>query len=304
MLNPNEKFWSEEEERIENYLLGRLDDAENRAFEERMRTDEGLRRSVELNAMILAGIRQKGREGLKERLNKNLGMASTPNVVSKNQLFFYATLKIAAVIVAGIGIAFLIYRQVAVNPDVQQVTEETKKEIKNDNANAIKDELLTEAKKGDEKNTAKKSPKVNDKPSVLSAPSEEIPAKRNQRLKSESLKYMRPNELVVNLLEEKEGKTIETKLLFKNPSDLSVLNIQQTQSEQNGQLEWFYVYYENRVLSLYLDNTKYLSYFKNSELAETQSQLRLTVETAQYVVDLSSNEKFKKAILQKVDDKK
>ena len=304
MLNPNEKVWSEDEERIENYLLGRLNEQEKTLLEQRLRTDEDLRKSVELSAMILAGIRQKGREDLKARLKDQLkGTSSlTSNGSSQDKnLFLYSGIKIAAAIIAAIGVSFLIYRLMTSNPGVPQATDESQKEMKNENVDLPKNGPVADKddKKDLEKITGKKSTSVNNKPSVLSAPSEEIPAKRNQRLKGESLKYMKPNELVVTLTVEKEKKSLETKLLFKNPSDLTVMNIQETQMEQDGRLEWFYVYYDNRILSLYIDNIKYLSVFKNSALSETPGHLQMTVGALQYSIDLTSKDKFKKAVLRK-----
>jgi len=55
---------------IEDYLLNRLNDKDRMDFENALQQDEGLKKELELQALIIKGARSNGRDQLKNRLQK------------------------------------------------------------------------------------------------------------------------------------------------------------------------------------------------------------------------------------------
>lgn len=301
MLDNTTRQWLDENEVLERHLLNRLTADETDRLQKLLQSFPELADELEFQKMIIAGIRQNGRLELKERLKSNI--AQSKNHSSKT-FVLYSYLKIAAVVAVLIGVSWIVYSRIAAKPEPAPSADIKKeappKELKIEQP---KIEKSVDPKTGGQQQIASKKStgkqNVQEKPLIVSTPSETAAVKHKQKLNIESLKFLKPNELTVsvNILDEK--KTLETKLFFKNPTDLTAVNIKETQSEKDNQLEWFYVIYENRVLNLYLDNTQYLKVFKNASLEETSERLVIKISSALYTVDLKSKDKFKKAVLTK-----
>jgi hypothetical protein len=299
MVTQEDRNWLDENDIFDKFIFDRLTGADRVRLQKLIADHSDVNAELELNLMIAAGLRQKGRWEMKRRLQDNLG-SGRPYVfslMSQTSLI----LKIAAAVVILLGSSFIIYKSFIQTPEPASVAQN---ELKNEDANkevmTIPREEKADSEKSTQKLTAKKSvakPLLEQRPVIAAAPTETIPTVRNQKFRVEASMIPKPNEIKIPLKLEAENKEIEGKLFFRNPIDLSAVNIKETQGEQNGQLTWFYVFYENRVLNIYLDNTTYLTYFKNASLTESLSALTLRTEQVSYVIDVTSKDKFKKAVL-------
>jgi hypothetical protein len=310
-MNEQDAKWLEQEDVLDRYVLGRLTIEERRRLEQLLASDPDAGEDLALTQAIIAAVRQQGRVDLKERLKNQLRSdgpvlhliegGATPRSIRPRLL------KVAAAILIVAGLSYLVYRVVYRTPETP-VAEESVKE------KASPVQLPTSAESGAEKpkpseESAAKGPlakkstgkgTIVTRPQTYSAPAETIPAKHSQRFRAEGLLMPRTIELPLTLI--RESRAIESRLRFKNPVDLSAVNIKPMQEEKGGRLLWFYIHFDQDVLSVYLDNTRYTSYFKEPRLEVSAERLVLWTDGYEYRIDLTGPEKFRKAVLHEKAD--
>ena len=137
------------------------------------------------------------------------------------------------------------------------------------------------------------------KPTLMSMPADTTHGRSVQKFITDPALFPKPNEIKTTLDLIDETKQVETKIYFKNPTDLTAGDITSAFEEKNDMLQWFYVNYDKTVLSVYLDNTKYLSIFKNAKLIQQKETLLIHLEKTSYQVGLKEDAKFRKAVLVK-----
>lgn len=301
--------WIEQEDILDRYALGRLTPEERSRLDQLLNADEALRRQLEFTLMTAGAVRQLGREELKERLRKRIAESGTPAMSITHStepkpilLRGGLVLKAAAVITAVAGISYLVYRLYFHVPDVEPVVRETppaRLEDEKPPAPAREEKMMTHREDSIKPPVAKKSTgkgTTTTRPLTLATPTESIKTKHAQKFKAEAFLLPKTNEVRLTVVSEDRSE-IESKLLFKNPVDLSAVDIHQTHDEKDGTLHWFYVHFDNQVLSVYLDNSKYLGYFKAPRLELSASRLVLQTNGQTYDIDLTSKDKFRKAVL-------
>lgn len=310
MLTEEERKWIDENDVLDRHIFGRLNEEDAARFQFLLDRDPSFREEMEFNAALIAGIRQKGRLEMKQRLQAalkeeapngemHLHVSSHKPALHENMSFM---LKMAAALILLVGGSIITYKLFFDKPVELQFT---KKEIKNEEvpAQAVtpKEEKKQQIIPDDSKKiTAKKSTpkqKMEEKPMIAATPPENLMQKHNQKFRVETFMMPKPNEVKATLIHTDSKTEQETIILFKNSTDLVAVNIKETQQEDNGKLQWFYVVYENRILNVYVDNSKYLNLFKNAKLTESAAELQLEIKDASYRINLSSVEKFKKAVL-------
>ena len=92
--------WTEDEEVLDRYILGRIDPAAKRVLEEHLESCAQCREAVSRTRDLVAGIRRLGRDELKARLKRKLEPASRPAVPWPHVISAAAVLVIAL----GVGI--------------------------------------------------------------------------------------------------------------------------------------------------------------------------------------------------------
>lgn len=288
MIDPTQQQWLDNEEILERFVLNRLSPDEERRLNELRRHHPELENAIALQARVIAGIRVLGRRELRARLARELtGKQKGNRIVWTPALF----LKVAAALVILAGTAWWVATFIQPEPDLTPVAEsqeKIKQPLKADSAMEKKSEEIEQPvsvpKKG-----------IRQKPPRLSAPAATTISKQRNKLNAQSMAMLRPNEVSATLYTA-TGDTIPTRVFFKNPSDLSAVNIKVPVEDRDGQLESFYVHYEKDQLSVYLDNSRYLSRFQNAVLTDNTTELLITADTLAYRVDLKSAERFKRAV--------
>lgn len=310
MLTDEERKWIDENDVLDRYVFGQLNEEEAARFQFLIDKDPSFLDEVEFNSAIIAGIRQKGRLEMKQRIQWALKeeptsaemhlqtSARTPG--ARESMPFL--LKIAAAVLLLIGASVIAY-QVFFNKPAEAPMAEDEVIIKTKPAEvkSPKEEIkVPDVPEESKKVTVKKSTskqKSEEKPMIAATPPENLMQKRNQKFRVETYMMPKPNEITVSLFKTESKTETETIVLFKNPTDLVAVNINETYAEDDGRLKWFFVVYENQILNAYLDNSKYLTLFKNAKLTETSTSLQIDIKDASFVVDLKSAEKFKKAVI-------
>ncbi len=310
-MNDRERQWLEQDDVLDRYVLGRLSDEERRRLERLLASDPDAAEELALTQAIVAAVRQQGRVDLKQRLKDQLRSdgpvlqliegGATPRSIRPRLL------KVAAAILIVAGLSYLVYRVVYRTPETP-VAEESVKEKASPVQSPASVESGAEKPKPSEESAAKgplakKSTgkgTIVTRPQTYSAPAETIPAKHSQRFRAEDLLMPRTIELPLTLI--RESGTIESRLRFKNPVDLSAVNIKPMQEDEDGRLLWFYVHFDQDVLSVYLDNTRYTNYFKKPRLEVSAERLVLWTNGYEYRIDRAGPEKFRKAVLYEKDD--
>ncbi len=292
MIDPTQRQWLDEHEILERFVLEKLTEEEERRLAELRRRDPALEEEISLQAKIIAGIRVLGRSDLRQRLEHGIKKSSSARYFDFHPGLI---LKIAAGLAVIAASWWLVNR--FVQPEIKKspMTESKGEESIAPSRVAIDSQsLATQEEEIVAKEPANK-PGVRKKPITLSSPAAENPSKRRTTLNVKSMTLLRPNEVSATLYA-KSGDTLLTRIFFKNPTDLTAVNIKDPVREENGLLETFYVHYEKASLSVYLDNSRYLGRFQNARLVEQTQALLLTADTLTYRIDLSPNERFKKAI--------
>lgn len=308
MLQENDKQWLENNDILEGYIFNRLTPEDKSRLESLLDAEPEVQRELDMTAMIIAAVRQKERAELKERIRAKLNAGSSakiltmdnrPSAVSLTQ----KVIRFAAAIALLAGGTWVIYHLYTSQHDKAPVTKDDLKTIESPKQQKPvflpKEEKISEFK--EKTDTPKSNGKIrktlsDKKPALVSVPAETVHVKAGQKFVVNPLLFPKANEVKVPLITA-DNKDTETRIIFKNPIDLSAVNIQQTSADTAGTLLWFYVYYENQVLNVYLDNSKYLTAFKNARILEQKDQLTLQLEKSRYTVDLKPSDKFKKAVI-------
>ncbi len=309
MLTQEERNWLEENDVLDRHIFGQLTEEEEARFQFLLDKDPSFLEEAEFNTAVIAAIRNKGRMELKLRLRESLKTEAseplqlhTSSNSSGMRQWVPFILKAAAAIIIMAGCSVLTYqlffnkpieapiadkeiKKEQVPSQTETPKEETKKEIHSDDSKKI----------AAKKSTAKQ--KIDEKPVIAATPPENLMQKHNQKFRIENFMMPKPNEVKAVIVTGESKTEHETKILFKNATDLVAVNIKDTQLEENGKLTWFYVVYENQVLNVYIDNSKYLTLFRNARLTETATVLQIEAKEAIYTVDLNAKEKFKKAVI-------
>ncbi len=294
MITREVQSWLDENEILDKHIFGTLADADRTRLQRLMNDHPELLEELELSQMIIAGIRQHGRREMKRRLRIGLESVNAPAASSS----FFVYLRVAAAVMVLLGSSYLVYELFLNNTPAAPVAQDELK--KEDTVATVPKAEKSDSEINSQTFAAKKSagkPAFDQKPALAAAPAETIVTVHNQKFRVEAAMIPKANEIKILLTLEAGKKEMDSKLLFKNPIDLTAVNIKETQGEQNGTLTWFYVFYENHILNVYLDNSKYLNDFKNATLTESLSVLTLQTSRASYVVDLTAKDKFKKAVL-------
>ncbi len=311
MLTQDERNWLEENDVLDRHIFGRLTEEESARLQFLLDKDPSFQEEFDLNIAMAAAIRHNGRLEMKQRLQTSIkedaGTPTEPVVLpmtareSGRREGFPLLLKLAAAVLVLAGASVIFYQLFFSRPvQTPMADEQIKKESTPAQTETPKESVRMTPPDESKKVAAKKSTgkqKAEEKPMIAATPPENILQKRNQRFHAESLMMPKPNEVDAVVITEDVKTETPTKILFKNPTDLIAVNIKETQSEENGRLGWFYVVYENRILNVYIDNSKYLALFRNARLTESASALVIEIRDAAYTVDLSAKDKFKKAVL-------
>ena len=309
MLTEEERKWIEENDILDRHIFGHLMEEEAARFQFLLDRDPSFLEEMEFNTAIVAAIRQNGRLEMKQRLQEALkeeistpamSVHRTPKTQESHKGLLL--LKIAAAVLLLIGGSVIVYQLYFTKPieapiadqeeRIKQLpaqTETPKEEVKQQ---TVPDESKKIAAK---KSTTKQ--KADEKPMIAATPPENLMQKHNQKFRVETYMMPKPNEVNAKLMNSDSKTEQETVILFKNPTDLVAVGIQETHSEDNGKLKWFFVVYENHILNVYIDNSKYLTLFRNAQLTENTSSLQIAIKDASYIVDIKSTEKFKKAVI-------
>jgi hypothetical protein len=310
MLTQEERNWLEENDVLDRHIFGQLTEEEEARFQFLLDKDPSFLEEAEFNTAVIAAIRNKGRMEMKLRLRETLktGAPAEPMQLHTStwelqpRQWMPLILKAAAVIIILAGGTVLTY-QLFFNKPVEApiADKEIKKEQVPSQTETPKEESKQETKTDESKKiAAKKSTakqKLEEKPMIAATPPGNLMQKHNQRFRAENFMMPKPNEVKAVIISGESKLEQETKILFKNSTDLVAVDIKETQLEQNGKLNWFYVVYENKILNVYIDNSKYLTLFKNARMTETAAALQIEIKGTAYTVDLSSKEKFKKAVI-------
>jgi hypothetical protein len=305
MLTPEEKKQIDDEEIVEKYILEQLNNEEKNRFEQLLSASDELRKELEFNALTIAAIRQYSRTELKKRIKESLKQvpASPAMAVPKSGTWMY--IRAAALILLFMGGLWMFYQWMSGEQSPAPIVEDTPKKsppVKEQLMLPPKQETISEYREPVKNETTKKSVpyKKSDeikKPQLMSMPSDSTHGRSVQKFAVNPALFPKPNEVKTTLDMIDDHKQIETKIYFKNPSDLSAVDITATHEEKNGALHWFYVHYDNQILNVYLDNTKYLNIFKNSKLIQQKDALLVVLEKSSYQINLKDNVKFKKATI-------
>lgn len=309
MLTQEERNWLEENDVLDRHIFGQLTEEEEARFQFLLDKDPSFLEEAEFNTVVIAAIRNKGRMEIKLRLRETLKEdSSVPMQLHKSESapqgrqIMPILLKAAATVMVLVGGSVLIY-QLFFNKPVETpiADKEIKKEQVPSQTETPKEESKQETKTDESKKiAAKKSTakqKLEEKPMIAATPPGNLMQKHNQRFRAENFMMPKPNEVKAVIISGESKLEQETKILFKNSTDLVAVDIKETQLEQNGKLNWFYVVYENKILNVYIDNSKYLTLFTNARMTETASALQIDIKDAKYTIDLTSKEKFKKAVI-------
>lgn len=304
--------WLEENDILDRYVLGRLTAEEKARLEALMLADPERRREVEMTAMVAGAVRQRGRADLKARLRDQIQASGTTASVmsfspggrnSGRWLTASWIMKAAAIVTIAAGASYLAYRLFFHVPDVEPVVEKEIPSPALENGKPLppaKEEKMMAFREDSAKAPlAKKSTgkgATTTRPLTLSAPTENAKTKGAQKFKAESILLPKMNELKLVVVAEDKTES-ESRLLFRNPVDLTAVDIKEASLEKDGRLEWFYVHYEDRMLSVYLDHSKGPVYFKTPRLEIGASQLVLHTNGHAYSIDLTPKERFHKAVL-------
>lgn len=311
MLTQNDKQWIEENEIIDRYILEQLNVEDKVRFSALLASSEELREETEFSAMVAAAVRQFSRTELKRKIKtavKESGIPSaSPAHHATRPSHYWLYIRAAALILIFLGGVWMFYLWMSGDKSPAPITEDQSVKtlpVKEKNLPPPKQETISEyrepVKKDKPKKTAKTEKKSEEKrPQLLSMPADTMHARSVQKFTVNPALYPKTNEVKASLELTDEKKQIETKILFKNPTDLSAVNITATSEEAGGKLMWFYVHYENQVLNVYLDNTKYLNMFKNSKLIQQKQALLIVLEKSSYQVDMKDQAKFRKAVIAK-----
>jgi hypothetical protein len=294
---------------LDRHIFGQLTEEEEARFQFLLDKDPSFLEEAEFNTAVIAAIRNKGRMELKMRLRESLKTeASEPMQLhtssnsSDLRQWVPFILKAAAAIIILAGGSVLTYQLFFNKPIEAPIADkEIKKELVPSQTETPKEETKKEILSDDSKKiAAKKSTakqKTEEKPMIAATPPENLMQKHNQKFRAENFMMPKPNEVKAVIITAESKIEQETKILFKNSTDLVAVDIKETQLEENGKLNWFYVVYENKILNVYIDNSKYLTLFKNARLIESAAELNIEIKDAVYNVDLTSKEKFKKAAI-------
>lgn len=310
MLTEEEKKWIDENDVLDRHIFGRLSEEEAARLQFLLDKDPSFLDEMEFNTAMIAGIRQKGRLELKQRLQETLKEEAPSgdrhlHVSSRtpaNRETIPFLLKIAAAIILLLGGSVVTYQLFFSKPvevpiaDKEIIIKDAPAQIEKPKEEVKQQVITDESKKIAAKKSTSKQ-KSEDKPMIAATPPENLMQKHNQKFRVETFMMPKPNEVTATLVNIESKAEQETIILFKNPTDLVAVNIKETHLEESGKLQWFFVVYENHILNVYVDNSKYLTLFKNSKLSESASSLQIEIKDASYLVDLKSAEKFKKAVI-------
>lgn len=287
MIDPTQQQWLDDEEILERFVLNRLTADEERRFGALRREHPELEREIALQAGIIAGIRVLGRSDLRARLAREIkGKQGSRRLIMSPALM----LKIAAALAIIAGSAWWVSQLIQPKPDLSPVAETQKKATP-----PRKTDSLTIQRPVDvEEPVVVPEKGIRKKPTRLSTPAATTISKQRNKLNAQSMALLRPNEVSATLYSS-AGDSIPTRVFFKNPSDLSAVNIKVPVDDNDGILESFYVHYEKDQLSVYLDNSRYLTRFQNTVLTDRSTELLIVADTLAYRVDLTAGERFKRA---------
>ncbi|HMZ03605.1 MAG TPA: hypothetical protein PLA15_03550 [bacterium] len=298
MVNPTDRQWLDENEIIDKFVFGRLTDNESIRLNE-LRKNEDFNAMFDRELMTIAALRAHGRIAMKQRIRELLHTSSplhlshTANPAPGKVMtmrFVWRAAATVAVIAGGLWI----YKM-----NLQPAPEVAKKQnIQNEQAPIVNTDKQAPAQTSTEPGTpsndvaAKRTNKPNERKSMIAG---QLPPSKTDRTRPAALAAV-PHEVYVSISVLNATESTETRILFKNPFDLVAADIRETQEEKDGQLNWFYVYYENRIVSAYLDNSKYVARFIGTHLKEEPGVLIINTPQSKYRVDLTTKEKFKKAV--------
>jgi hypothetical protein len=99
-METSPRHFAEDPEALEEFVLGRLDQASQQRCEDHLRTCEPCRRAVQVERVIAAGIKRAGRDRIKERLGKLSGIPPGRGVPWPHVISAAAVL----LIIVGIGV--------------------------------------------------------------------------------------------------------------------------------------------------------------------------------------------------------
>ncbi len=311
MLTQNDKQWIEENEIIDRYILEQLDGDDKIRFSAMLASSNELREETEFSAMVAAAARQYSRTELKRKIKaavKESGISPGAQAQhAERPSHYWLYIRAAALILIFLGGVWMFYLWMSGEKSPAPITEDQSGKtipVKEKTLPPPKQEIISEyrepVKKDKPKKTAKSEKKSEEKrPQLLSMPADTLHTRSVQKFTVNPALFPKTTEVKASLELTEDHKQIDTKIYFKNPTDLSAVNITATSEEAGGKLQWFYVHYENQVLNVYLDNTKFLNLFKNSKLIQQKQTLLIVLEKSSYQVDMKEQAKFRKAVLTK-----
>ncbi len=311
MLTPEEKKWIDEGEITERYILGQLDPGDKNRFEQLLTSDEELRNELEFEAMTIAAIRQYSRTELKKRIRESLKQSRPAPAMTiqksagTGQAWMY--IRAAAVILLFLGGIWLFYQWMYGDQSPAPIGEDKEKKQEPAKEKILlppKQETISEYREPPKKEKIRKQVRNgrsedSRRPAVLSMPADTAHSRSVQKFVADPALFPKPNEVKTTIDLIDETRQAEIRILFKNPTDLSAVDITVPHEEQNETLQWFYVHYDNTDLNVYLDNTKYLNVFRSAKLIRQKETLLIHLEKTSYQVSLKDDVKFRKALLVK-----
>lgn len=284
MTTPADRNWIDEQDIFDRHLFGKLSETESSRFQRLMGDDADLRQEWERHVLIVAALRQAGRDGIKQRLKSNLGGGSARTFA------WPVAYKIAAALLITGGLTLVGIRWFSEKPQVANAEPPKEQSVSPETiVNTLIEEKVAEMKQENQDPMAKRATKITPEKKVMP----NLPPGKNAR---ETQAMPLPHEVTVRLTVPADNLSMDTRILFNNPLDLAAINIRDTQKE-NGRLEWFYVLYQNRLVHVYLDHAKYLKLFQGASLTESGESLKIQTASALYVIDLRSSDKFRKAVI-------
>lgn len=309
MLRQTDKQWLEENDIIDRYLLGQLTEEEIQRFNEVLAYSDDLKDEIAFQATLAAAIREYSRTDIKRRLReaiqKSYPIRMDTAVEKHRTLHYWMYIRAAAVILLFLGGLWLLYLRMAEDKSPAPVVEE-----KTQKNNPVKEEVKLPPKQ--EVISEYREPQKNEqpvkrvttrrtteerKPPVLSAPSDSAHGGYAQKFPINAALFPRPNEVKASLELTDDNLQTETRIVFKNPTDLTAVNLIPSSEDKNGFPEWFYVHWEKPVLNVYLDYTRYLNLFKGAKIVQQKQDLLLLLDQHNYHVRLQEGTKFHKAVI-------
>ena len=286
MITPHDQKWIDDQEILERKLLERLNPDEQARLENLLKDNPSLASALDLEAMMIAGIRQKGREDLKNRLKAAVENQTAFNMPTGS----WRLLKVAAAVLVLAGGSIIAYY--ALKPaDVSTVAKEQSPVKEQPAVKKVvpTEDKATEKVQGKEEKEALAVRKPKEKPKSIVAAPKKPPIFRNR----ESATMPPPKELQVKMWENQTAKTAVIKFL-----DPQGLNVKPAFGESSNTLDWFYASYQTGELSIYVEAQRFSGFFTNAELKIDGQTLSIHTAGLIFLMDLTESPTVRKVIRQ------